>query len=176
MDQLLTASLKKGSNCRVDQFVVPSTFLFRRCPNEMVTNEEPIKKCNVTGMWGTYDVDVETACKNLTARHYAVYHWPYSDYLMNEKGFYANIFCALCNMAGFPKHGYCKSGSGDNVHTIPRRKAPPFSVLLGFRGFNPKLSQPVYVSSFTFKNCPDGEWPSPDASILLINVNYIDFF
>ncbi|GFO38210.1 G-protein coupled receptor mth [Plakobranchus ocellatus] len=166
MDQLLTYSLRSNSGCLVEQSPKRSDFSSDLLCDH-IWFEEPIDRCNVTGLWSDYDEDVVHACQTVEGRAFRVRHEPYG-YLNEPVGLYKNVFCAICNTRNYPRYGDCSDTLGRSI--VGENNKPPrlFSFLLGF-GRRSRGSFPVFRSSLTFSSCAEAEWPAPDGSCMPVH-------
>ncbi|GFR94409.1 G-protein coupled receptor Mth [Elysia marginata] len=163
VDQLLSYSLKPGSQCTVSQSPANSNTLPVNCDDEWISTEA-VDRCNVTGLWSQFDADVERACLSVEGRSSRVQHVPYetSD---GPTLMYKNIFCAICNMRDYPQYGYCTQRRPQDLVDWEEPQLRIFSFLLGF-GSNRRAFAPEFIPSFTFSTCSEGEWSAPDGSCM----------
>ena len=92
-----------------------------------VCNPDLIQQCNVTGMWHTYDAELELAC----SRWYS----PVRSQIMDDT--FVNVFCLLCNGVPYKRGSHCEA--------IPPRNAfdTTFTTAIDYRKISSALVQPM---------------------------------
>ena len=70
----------------------------REHEDNQVCYPDPIQQCNVTGLWLTYDPELELAC----------YRWFSPTRSHSMPGAFANVFCLLCNGLYYDREYRCE--------------------------------------------------------------------
>ena len=94
--------------------------------DQQVCYPNAIQQCNVTGLWETYDAELESACSLMNS--------PAS--MQGILDTYANVFCLLCNGMSFERDQYCEEIPSRNVF-----EANLFTTAIDYRKISSALTE-----------------------------------